>query len=351
MRNIYKWPLWHWHIEISSKCTLECPRCPRALVPNTLVQTELDLNFFKNTFTPELLKHEVQKFTFCGDDGDPIYAKDFLNIIEYIKQNNKNIQIEIVTNGSYKTSIWWNKLAKTLNNNDLIHFSIDGFDQESNEQYRINCNWKSMMVGLEIMCNNSEAFVQWACIAFKFNEHKLDHMKQLAIDIGCDLWQLTLSTQFGSKYDHYNVNGYDKFEPNNKELIADDHRYDRTIHNLTNRQYKRNYIKHNSNLYTGVKSIYNDSPHIPICLIGNKGMYINSKGKFFPCCWVAQRFEHQEPYWVSPEFDLNNNTLEEVLNSDKWTELFDSLITDKTFFECEIKCPSKVVDHNYATTW
>ena len=32
---------------------------------------------------------------------------------------------------------------------------------------------------------------------------------------------------------------------NNKKLIASDHRYDRTIHSLTDRQYKRNYIKHN----------------------------------------------------------------------------------------------------------
>ena len=38
---------WHWHIEISSKCALRCPRCARQEVPEDLVNAELDLNFFR----------------------------------------------------------------------------------------------------------------------------------------------------------------------------------------------------------------------------------------------------------------------------------------------------------------
>ena len=29
------WPLYHWHLEPSSVCTLKCPRCPRTEFPNT----------------------------------------------------------------------------------------------------------------------------------------------------------------------------------------------------------------------------------------------------------------------------------------------------------------------------
>ena len=32
---------WHFHIEISSKCTLRCPRCAQQEVPDGLVDTEL----------------------------------------------------------------------------------------------------------------------------------------------------------------------------------------------------------------------------------------------------------------------------------------------------------------------
>ena len=52
---------WHWHIEISSKCTLRCPRCARQEVPDTLVNTELDLEFFQRNFTPEFVKNNVEK--------------------------------------------------------------------------------------------------------------------------------------------------------------------------------------------------------------------------------------------------------------------------------------------------
>ena len=77
-------PIWHWHIEKSSICSLRCPRCPRQEVPGTLVQTSLELDFFKRNFTADVLK-DVWQITFCGDDGDPIYAHDLIPVIRYIK--------------------------------------------------------------------------------------------------------------------------------------------------------------------------------------------------------------------------------------------------------------------------
>jgi MoaA/NifB/PqqE/SkfB family radical SAM enzyme len=78
---------WHFHIEISSKCTLRCPRCARQEVPDNLVNTELDLEFFKRNFTAEFVLDNVEKITFCGDDGDPIYAHDLVPVIQYIKSH------------------------------------------------------------------------------------------------------------------------------------------------------------------------------------------------------------------------------------------------------------------------
>ena len=44
MRNDFNWPLWHWHFELTSACTLKCPRCSRTEKPETLVIDNLDLN-------------------------------------------------------------------------------------------------------------------------------------------------------------------------------------------------------------------------------------------------------------------------------------------------------------------
>jgi MoaA/NifB/PqqE/SkfB family radical SAM enzyme len=52
--------------------------------------------------------NQIEHFIFCGDIGDPIYATEFLEIVEYIKQHSKT-RIRIVTNGSYKKPTWWER--------------------------------------------------------------------------------------------------------------------------------------------------------------------------------------------------------------------------------------------------
>src|SRR6056300_390108 len=93
----------HWHIEVSSICTLKCPRCTRAEVPETLLNRQLTLEFFRTQIGETTIKN-MRKISFCGDDGDPIYAKQFLQIVECIKNINPNIQLLITKNGNYKNA-------------------------------------------------------------------------------------------------------------------------------------------------------------------------------------------------------------------------------------------------------
>jgi len=98
----YPWQLYHWHFEVSGKCTLKCPRCPRNEAdPVPWLNKELDLDFFKQTFSPDFLKNTIKRITFCGDIGDPIYASQFLEIVEYLKSCNPKLHIYTITNGSY----------------------------------------------------------------------------------------------------------------------------------------------------------------------------------------------------------------------------------------------------------
>ena len=146
---------WHFHIEVSSKCTLACPRCARQEVPDGLINTELDLDFFKKNFTPEFVLENVEKITFCGDDGDPIYAHDLIPIIQYLKSI-RPVEIVIVTNGSHKKLAWWIDLGKTLDQNDSVHFSIDGYDNASNNLYRVNSDYDSIIAGLQTLRSTSD---------------------------------------------------------------------------------------------------------------------------------------------------------------------------------------------------
>ena len=331
---------WHFHIEVSSKCTLRCPRCARQEVPDTLVNTELGLEFFKRNFTEQFVLANVEKITFCGDDGDPIYAHDLIPIISYIKTI-KPVEIVIITNGSHKKPIWWRELGSILTKQDTVHFSVDGYDNGSNNLYRVNSDFNSIIAGIEALRDSSNCRLVWAAIAFKFNENHIDYMKNLAMAAGMDAFQLTKSTKFGSIYPNYGTN--DLLEPS-KKFVSGSHRFERDVILLSSRGLTSQNVK-NIELYKTVKEINNVKP---LCEIGNKGLYIDARGRLFPCCWVANRYNHNSKWQtLADQFNLHNRTLTEAITDDFWNTKF------KTFEwqECQTKCAANKVDKKYATEW
>ena len=358
MLNRYGWQLYHWHIEPSSKCSLKCPRCPRQEHPEiSWMQKEISIEEFKKVFTADVLK-QAQRFTMCGDVGDPIYAKDYLAIIEYIKSHNKEIQVFTITNGSYKTEKWWRDFAAVSNKHDSINFSVDGYDQRSNDMYRVNSNWDSIMAGMRICAEESDMFVNWATIVFKFNEDHLSQIQQLATLQGCDSLQLTYSTKFGSKYGDAYGGEKDPLEPSDR-YISKSHRYERYTTNLSGRVPVRlNYMKTNHRKFTEIKNKFKGDI-VPMCLIGNRGLYLNAEGTIFPCSWTSFPYKSlshegktinwEDSFFVKNKKMLNvkgNRSLEEVLNDDLWQQLFDSFTKNK-WVECSMKCNKSVVDKHY----
>lgn len=333
--------VWHWHIEISSKCALRCPRCAREEVPSSLTQTELSLEFFKETFSKEFILDNVEKITFCGDDGDPIYAKDLINVIRYFKDI-KPVKFVIVTNGSYKKPSWWKELASVLDVNDHIHFSLDGWDQESNEKYRVNSDWQSIINGVTTLRKFSPVYMSWDAIAFKFNQEHLSNMKVLANELGFDNFQLTLSTKFKKIYSIYPEN--DILQPADS-LISTEPRFQREFTYFNDRRPSEVGLPTNLNLLSSASS-YNNV--IPLCSIGNKGLYINSQGKLLPCCWVANRYTHNNEWTLLVEqFDLTKNSLDSVLAHSFWESTFKEF----KWQECQSKCNTALVTKSYATEW
>jgi hypothetical protein len=340
-----KFPIWHWHIENSSICSLRCPRCPRAEIPDSLIQTSLGLDFFKKNFNPQFLQ-DVWQISFCGDDGDPIYGREFLEVVEYLKATKPNLSLRIVTNGSHRKKEWWNKLSTNLNQYDEIHFSLDGWDQSSNEKYRVNSDWESIQTAVKTVRDNCEAIIVWAAIAFRFNQYDIMTMKDLAVAWNCDVFQLTNSTKFGSKYSHYNTDGDDYLEPS-LLYVAKGHRFSRQTINISNRKLLdngKNLI--NTEIYSNINK---DSDIIPMCMIGNKGLYISAEGYFYPCCWMANRYSHTRwNEFRKPEYNLNTRTISEVLNDKMWVEFFKNLHNNT---ECVSKCSSHNYNKEYATSW
>jgi len=332
---------WHFHIEISSKCTLRCPRCARQEVPDSLINTELDLEFFKRNFTEQFILDNVEKITFCGDDGDPIYAHDLILVIEYIKSI-KPVEIVIVTNGSHKKPEWWEDLGYALTDSDTVHFSLDGWDNESNNLYRVNSDFDSVIAGIQTLKSVSHCRLVWDAIAFKFNELQLAAMESHARELGMDAFQLTKSTKFGKIYSSYGNN--DPLEPS-EQNISGSHRFERAIILLSSRGLNSQINAKNIQLYRSVEETNNVRP---LCEIGNKGLYIDARGRLFPCCWVANRYSHNTEWQeLAEQFNLHKRTLTEIVTDNFWETKF------KTFGwqECQTKCAANRVDEKYASEW
>jgi MoaA/NifB/PqqE/SkfB family radical SAM enzyme len=310
-------------------------------VPDSLVNTELDLEFFKRNFTPEFVLANVEKITFCGDDGDPIYAHDLIPVIQYIKSI-KPVEIVIVTNGSHKKVSWWNDLGQCLGEQDSVHFSIDGYDNASNNLYRVNSDYDSIIAGLQALRAASQCKITWATIAFKFNEDHIDFMQKFANKLGVDRFQLTKSTKFGSVYPSYGID--DPLEPS-KKYISSSYRFEREITAFTESGKWETIPLTNNTLFNQIKS---RNGITPLCEIGNKGLYIDARGRLFPCCWVANRYNHNSDWQqIANNFNLHIRTLEDSITDPFWTTKLQTF----RWQECQTKCNSSVVDEKYATTW
>ena len=98
---------------------------------------------------------------------------------------------------------------------------------------------------------------------------------------------------------------------------------------------------------------------IPMCLIGNRGLYLNAEGTIFPCSWTSFPYKSLEyngkvinwndSFFVKNKKMLNvkgNRSLEQVLNDDAWQKLFDSF-KNNNWVECSQKCSREVVDKKY----
>jgi MoaA/NifB/PqqE/SkfB family radical SAM enzyme len=358
------WQFYHWHLEPSAVCALKCPRCPRVEHPDTpWLNKNMSLEFFKSFMTEDMLRNNVKRLTMCGDVGDPIYCPDYLDIYEYVKNVDPTIHIFTITNGSHKKTEWWERFASLANEYDSINFSIDGYNDETNNLYRVNSKWDSIINGIKTMrANNQEVFLNWAAIVFSFNQDHLDYIKDMATNLGMDQLQITKSTKFDHKY----PGAYpgDTLEPR-PEWISSSHRYERHTIDLSGRVQNRNdYMDTNELMYQNIKSKYANSPITPLCEIGNRGVYVNAEGVLFPCSWVSFPYtslthESKTIKWDDSFFaqhrdqmNLRNRPFDSIINDPLWNKCSAGWSDpSKTWVECSHKCQTQQVTFDYGVGW
>lgn len=158
------------NLELSSKCLLACPKCPRTILKGFYDEEDISLECVK-----QVLDLKPKNISLLGNLGDPIYHKNFHDIMFMFDNYEQNFSV--YTNGSGFDIDWW---EETYNINKSISkwvFTVDGLEDTAGK-YRAGLNFNqafnAMKKGVEKNKN-----IWWHFIIFKHNEHQVDDVKKL----------------------------------------------------------------------------------------------------------------------------------------------------------------------------
>lgn len=341
------------HLEVTERCNASCPQCARNInggeVNPLLHDAELSLDDVKKILQPEFIG-QLKRLYMCGNYGDPISAKDTLEIFEYLRSHNEKMQLSFHTNASAKTPEWWSRLPAAMGKNHYVVFSVDGLE-DTNHIYRQGTVWKKIM-------ENAAAFIaaggraRWDYIVFGHNEHQVEEARVLAEKMGFEKFNVKKSNRFFS-----NTRGAVKTEhqAGNRKGAAT-----AVISMPKNPEYQNAAIKGmqelskdkgklSMDLLTTVKELKNrvgmqkfnidpaqkkdmekywDTVPIKCKVAEEKSIYITAEGYLQPCCWTAGQMYVW--YWKNQggqiwklinevgldALDLRRNDLKVVLSGD-----------------------------------
>lgn len=290
------------HLEITQRCQAACPMCARNQeggadnphITNAELSYEQCVNIFPASFIQQL-----DKMYMCGNYGDPIVARDTLDVFAYFRTCNPDIWLSMNTNGGAKDERWWTELAEVLGTNGSVTFSVDGL-KETNHIYRQNVRW-------EIVERSMRAFIaaggraRWDYLVFKHNEHQVDEAEAFAKELGFESFHAKRSSRmFGSgrlgtnrkgdviKYEHpvtekwRNPNLRPGYDLDQQVLISQLNQKPRQAPPTHDKNKRLNKVE----VSCKVKK--------------ESSVYVSAEGHVLPCCWVAgemyNRWWDETPY-------------------------------------------------------
>jgi len=173
------------HLEITNRCQASCPMCPRNIhsgIENPLLKiNDWTLDNFKQIFNTEVLT-QIKYINFCGNFGDPILNNDLIEMCRYSAQTNPLIRLIIHTNGSARSTNWWEELAQVLPENHKVVFALDGLE-DTHHLYRVGTFFNQIIKNAKTFIQ-SNGIAEWNFIRFHHNQHQVESAEQLAKELG-----------------------------------------------------------------------------------------------------------------------------------------------------------------------
>ena len=171
--------------EPTTSCNLRCPECPSGLRAFSRPTGMLKKDFFTETID-DIHRHILYLIFYF--QGEPYLNPDFLDMVKYA--SSKKIYTATSTNAHYLTD---DAARKTVESGlDRLIISIDGTTQDVYKQYRVGGNLDKVIEGTKNIVkwrkqlNSKTPFIFFQFLVVKPNEHQIEEIKKLAIEIGVD---------------------------------------------------------------------------------------------------------------------------------------------------------------------
>ena len=280
------------HLEITDKCNASCPMCARnkngGEVNQWLPLTELSIDDCKTIFPIDFIA-QLDRMYMCGNYGDPIIAKDTLEVYDYFRTHNPKMTLGMNTNGSARKSDWWSNLAKTMGKYGYVTFGLDGLS-DTHHLYRKDTNFEKII-------ENAQSFIKaggrarWDFIVFQHNEHQIEEAEELARKIGFEDFRIKKTGRFFSNT-KMEVRGYREVHNKNDEVIY-------TIKPPKNPLLQNQSLRREKDIIGkhGSMEAYLEQTPIDCKVLKEQSIFVSADGAVFPCCWTA----NQIYVWYMPK--------------------------------------------------
>lgn len=163
-------------IDLTNICNLRCRLCARSNLEKSNFPMKPN---FRNI---DDWKKQFDGYTslsivyLAGIFSEPTLYPDLIGLLDYFK--NRNIIVELYTNGNTHDIMWWKELGNHLTSCDKVVFTVCGSTQELHEKYRVGSDLQQILDNARAFKNpNNNDYVQH--IMFKYNKHDLVNMDKI----------------------------------------------------------------------------------------------------------------------------------------------------------------------------
>ena len=248
---------------------------------------ELTLEDCKKIFSPEFIA-QLDTMYMCGNLGDPIVARDTLEIFAYFRKHNPNMWLSMNTNAGARDEVWWSNLATTFGRMGSVIFSVDGL-RDTNHLYRQGVNWNNVERSMDAFIE-AGGRARWDFLIFEHNQHQVEEAEKLSKQKGFEKFTAKKTGRFitqdsKKKESHQAV---DRKGNETTQLRKPDKKYQ-------NKALQKQDIIINK--YGSMDAYYDAAPIV--CKVKKENsIYITAEGLALPCCWTAGRMYkwwHKDP--------------------------------------------------------